>query len=437
PFFSISGSDFVEMFVGVGASRVRDLFAQAKESSPSIIFLDEIDAVGRRRGTGMGGGHDEREQTLNAILVEMDGFETDQKVIVIAATNRSDVLDPALLRPGRFDRHVYVDLPDVKGREEILRVHASDVHLGDDVDLKTVAKSTPGFSGADLENLINEAALIAVLDDHDSIFMSDIEKARDKVLFGRAKNSRVIDPEEKLNTAYHEAGHATVAYFNPKADNPHKITVIPHGKALGMTSFLPEKERLDYPKKRLMAILEVAYGGRVAEELFCDDISAGAENDIQRITDIARKMVTSWGMSEKLGPLHYDENSETMFLGRDVQRVQHHSDAITQIIDEEIKALTSEAYKNARELLAAHEREIKILAQALFDVETINYEDMVALFETGKLPSAAGLNGAATTTDTPAPSAPSTPSTPADPFSVQPIEPNDTTPDSTDGTTPA
>jgi len=322
PFFSISGSDFVEMFVGVGASRVRDLFKQAKDHAPCIVFLDEIDAVGRRRGTGLGGGHDEREQTLNAILVEMDGFESDLGVIVIAATNRPDVLDPALLRPGRFDRRIVVDLPDVKGREEILNVHARKVKLASDVDLKVIARGTPYFSGADLENLLNEAALLAVRRGKDVVTMDELEEARDKVLWGPEKRSRVIAEEEKRLTAYHETGHAVVSKLLPEVEPVHKVAIVARGMALGATMYLPEKDRYIMPRKRIVGQITSLLGGRAAEELFCEDITSGAQNDFQQATELARMMVCRWGMSEKLGPMSYTENEEHLFLGREITKVK-------------------------------------------------------------------------------------------------------------------
>ncbi|MFW6107429.1 MAG: ATP-dependent zinc metalloprotease FtsH, partial [bacterium] len=334
PFFSISGSDFVEMFVGVGASRVRDLFKHAKEHAPCIVFLDEVDAVGRRRGTGLGGGHDEREQTLNAILVEMDGFESDAGVIVVAATNRPDVLDPALLRPGRFDRRIVVDLPDVKGREQILNVHARKVKLDPGCDLKVIARGTPYFSGADLENLLNEAALLAVRRNKPAITMPELEEARDKVLWGPEKKSRVIAEEEKRLTAYHETGHAVVSKLLPEVEPVHKVAIVARGMALGATMYLPEKDRYIIPRKRIVGQITSLLGGRAAEQIFCDDITSGAQNDFERATELARMMVCRWGMSEKLGPLSYLESEEHLFLGREITKVKSISEATAVTIDE-------------------------------------------------------------------------------------------------------
>jgi len=385
PFFSISGSDFVEMFVGVGASRVRDLFQQARENSPCIIFLDEIDAVGRRRGTGIGGGHDEREQTLNEILVQMDGMESDDKIIVMAATNRPDVLDPALLRPGRFDRHVYVDLPDVKGREEILRVHCKRVKLAPEVDLAVLAKSTPGSSGADLENIINEAALIAVMKDKDGIDMSDLDEARDKVSWGREKRSRVMDEAERWVTAYHEAGHALLSYLLPECDKPTKVSIIPRGPYLGVTISPPTKDVYGHSRKQLLGRIKMAYGGRIAEEMFTGDVTTGAKSDIDQASNIVRKMVCEWGMSEKLGPIKYAEDDDAVFLGRDMTHRQSHSDATAIAIDEEVRRIVDQCYKDADALLQQHRNEIELLAKALMEHEVINGEDIDTLIKTGKL----------------------------------------------------
>ncbi len=385
PFFSISGSDFVEMFVGVGASRVRDLFQQARESSPCIIFLDEIDAVGRRRGTGIGGGHDEREQTLNEILVQMDGMESDDKIIVMAATNRPDVLDPALLRPGRFDRHVYVDLPDVKGREEILRVHAKRVKLAPDVDLSLLAKSTPGSSGADLENIINEAALIAVSKDKDGIELSDLDEARDKVAWGREKKSRVMDEAERWVTSYHEAGHALLSYLLPECDKPTKVSVIPRGRALGMTVSPPAKDVYSFSKKQLLGRIKMTYGGRIAEQMFTGDITTGAQNDIEQASSMIRRMVCEWGMSDRVGPIKYSEDGEDVFLGRDMASRQAHSEATAVAIDEEIRRMISECYKDAEELLSNRRDQIELIAKALMEHEVINGDELDTLLKTGKL----------------------------------------------------
>ncbi len=381
PFFSISGSDFVEMFVGVGASRVRDLFKQARENSPCIIFLDEIDAVGRRRGSGLGGGHDEREQTLNAILVEMDGFGTDEGIIVIAATNRPDVLDPALLRPGRFDREVAIDLPDVEGREEILRVHLKKVKVGSDVDVKVLARSTPGYSGADLAAIINEAAIRAALARKDFISMEDLEEARDKVRYGRQKKSRKLELVDKQITAYHEAGHAVVATVIPELDHPHKVTIIPRGRALGATMVLPDKESYHMQKRRMLAQLVLLFGGRAAEAQFCGDISAGASDDIQRATDLARAMVTELGMSERIGPINYAERQGSDFLGTELLRGRTHSEETAREIDQEVQTLVTEAYQRAETIIAENREAVERLAQALLAYETVNGEEITRLIK--------------------------------------------------------
>jgi cell division protease FtsH len=379
PFFSISGSDFVEMFVGVGASRVRDLFKQARENSPCIIFLDEIDAVGRRRGSGMGGGHDEREQTLNAILVEMDGFGTDEGIIVIAATNRPDVLDPALLRPGRFDREVTIDLPDVEGREEILRVHLKKVKCGPDADVKVLARSTPGYSGADLAAIINEAAIRAALAKKDFISMEDLEEARDKVRYGRQKKSRKLELEDKQITAYHEAGHAVVAAVIPEIDPPHKVTIVPRGRALGATMVLPDKESYHMQRKRMMGQLALLFGGRVAEVEFCGDISAGASDDISRATDLARAMVTELGMSDRIGPINYAERQGSDFLGTELMRGRAHSEETAREIDQEIQGLMNSAYRRAEEIVRSHREAVEQLAQALLTYETVSGDEITRL----------------------------------------------------------
>jgi cell division protease FtsH len=381
PFFSISGSDFVEMFVGVGASRVRDLFKQAKENSPCIVFLDEIDAVGRRRGAGLGGGHDEREQTLNAILVEMDGFDTDEGIILIAATNRPDVLDPALLRPGRFDREIVIDLPDLAGREAILKVHAQKIKLAPEVDLKVLARGTPMFSGADLEATINEAALLAVLKGKDAADMEDLEEARDKVKWGRKKTSKIMDPEEKVVTAYHEAGHALVACLLPEVEPLHKVTIIPRGAALGATMQLPEKDKYVHRKRELLGDLALLFGGRVAEELCCEDVSSGAQNDIQRATELARLMVTEWGMSDAIGPVNYSESEETLFLGREITRTRSHSEATAVEIDKEVRRILQEAYDRTRQLLTTHLAELERLKDALVAHEVLNRKEVDAILE--------------------------------------------------------
>jgi cell division protease FtsH len=379
PFFSISGSDFVEMFVGVGASRVRDLFKQARENSPCIIFLDEIDAVGRRRGSGLGGGHDEREQTLNAILVEMDGFGTDEGIIVIAATNRPDVLDPALLRPGRFDREVVIDLPDVEGREEILKVHLKKVKVGTDVDVSVLARSTPGYSGADLSAIINEAAIRAALGKREAITMEDLEEARDKVRYGRQKRSRKLELEDKKITAYHEAGHAVVASVIPELDDPHKVTIVPRGRALGSTLTLPERESYHMQKKRMLGQLALCFGGRVAEEEFCGDISAGAYDDIKRATELVRAMVSELGMSDKVGPIYYAERQGSDFLGTELLRGRMHSEETAREIDEEIKRFLNEAHERARTIVREKRAEVERIAEALLRFETLSRDEIARL----------------------------------------------------------
>jgi cell division protease FtsH len=376
PFFSISGSDFVEMFVGVGASRVRDLFKQARENSPCIIFLDEIDAVGRRRGSGLGGGHDEREQTLNAILVEMDGFGTDEGIIVIAATNRPDVLDPALLRPGRFDREVTIDLPDLKGREHILRVHLRKVKSGPDADPSTLARSTPGYSGADLAAIINEAAIMAALQRKDEITMEHLEEARDKVRYGRQKRSRQLEEADRKITAYHEAGHAVVAAVLPEVDDPHKVTIVPRGRALGSTMVLPEKESYHMQKKKLLGQLAVLFGGRASEEIFCGDISAGASDDIRRATELARAMVTELGMSERIGPINYAERQGSDFLGTELMSAKWHSEETAREIDEEIQRLLKESYDSAIGIVREHGPAIETITQALLRYETVTGQEI-------------------------------------------------------------
>jgi len=372
PFFSISGSDFVEMFVGVGASRVRDLFAEGKKNSPCLIFIDEIDAVGRHRGAGMGGGHDEREQTLNQLLVEMDGFENNEGVILIAATNRPDVLDPALLRPGRFDRQVTVGRPDVKGREGILKVHTSTVPLTDEVELKIIARGTPGFTGADLANLVNEAALLAARNDKKAVDMVDFEEAKDKVLMGVERRSMVISEKEKKTTAYHEAGHALVACLLPGTDPIHKVTIIPRGSALGVTMQLPLDEQHTYQKNYLYNSLAILMGGRCAEEICLGEMTTGAGNDIERATEMARKMVCEWGMSEKMGPLTYGSKEEQVFLGRGMSSDKNFSDETAKLIDQEVKTLVMGGYNRATELLLNNRSILENLAQALLEKETLN-----------------------------------------------------------------
>ncbi len=385
PFLSISGSDFVEMFVGVGASRVRDLFRQAKENSPCIIFLDEIDAVGRRRGTGLGGGHDEREQTLNQILVEMDGFDTDEGIIVMAATNRQDVLDPALLRPGRFDRQVMVDLPDVKGREEILKIHAKKIKLGRDVDLKKVAKATPMFSGADLASLINEAAIMATMHRKDAVDQADLEEARDKVLWGRQKKSRQVYEEEKKITAYHEAGHTLVGTLIPECDPVHKVTIVPRGRMGGATMSLPERDRFTYSKTYCQAILAMMFGGRVAEELSFKEITSGAGDDIRKATELARRMVCEFGMSEKLGPVSFSAEEEHLFLGREISRTNTHSDETAKQIDAEVRRFIDEAHQRAKDLIGQNRDKLEAIAQALLKYEMISGEEVRMLLRGEKI----------------------------------------------------
>ena len=385
PFFSISGSDFVEMFVGVGASRVRDLFEQGKKNAPCIIFIDEIDAVGRHRGAGLGGGHDEREQTLNALLVEMDGFESNEGVILIAATNRPDVLDPALLRPGRFDRRVVVARPDVKGREEILRVHTRKVPIGDDVDLSIIARGTPGFSGADLANLVNEAALWAARQNRKFVTMADFEMSKDKVLMGVERKSMILSDEEKKNTAYHEAGHALVAAMTPGADPVHKVTIIPRGMALGLTMQLPEADKHTYTREYLEAMLAVLMGGRSAEEIFLGHITTGAGNDIERATDIARNMVCEWGMSE-LGPLAFGKKDEAIFLGREIAQHRDYSEDTAIQIDKEVRRIVNAAYENARGILSDNRDVLERIAQALLEREVIDAAEVKLLMEGKPLP---------------------------------------------------
>ncbi len=378
PFFSISGSDFVEMFVGVGASRVRDMFEQAKKHAPCIIFIDEIDAVGRHRGAGLGGGHDEREQTLNQLLVEMDGFEGNEGVIVIAATNRPDVLDPALLRPGRFDRQVVVPLPDVRGREKILKVHMRKVPIADDVKPSLIARGSPGFSGADLANLVNEAALFAARGDKHMVSMQDFERAKDKIMMGTERRSMVMSEAEKKMTAYHEAGHAIVGRLVPEHDPVHKVTIIPRGRALGVTMYLPEEDRYSESKLRLESRISSTFGGRIAEELIfgADHVSTGATSDIQHATNIARNMVTKWGLSEKLGPLLYAEDEEEVFLGRSVTQHKNVSDETARIIDEEIRAFIDHNYDRAKDILVAHMDKLHAMADALIKYETIDSDQI-------------------------------------------------------------
>ena len=381
PFFTISGSDFVEMFVGVGASRVRDMFEQGKKNAPCIIFIDEIDAVGRHRGAGLGGGNDEREQTLNQLLVEMDGFETNEGVILLAATNRPDVLDPALLRPGRFDRQIVVPNPDIMGREKILKVHMRKVPLAPDVKPKIIARGTPGFSGADLANLVNEAALLAARAGRRMVTMADFENAKDKVMMGAERRSMVMTEEEKKLTAYHEAGHALVGLFVKGNDPLHKVTIIPRGRALGVTMNLPERDRYGYKYMEVKAKLAMMFGGRVAEDLIFgkDNVTTGASNDIMQATNLARSMVTEWGMSEKLGPLRYNANEEEIFLGHSVARHQQISEATAQMIDDEIRSIIDEAGKLANEVLTEHMDDLHTLANALLEYETLSGDEVQAL----------------------------------------------------------
>ena len=376
PFFSISGSDFVEMFVGVGASRVRDLFEQGKKNSPCIIFIDEIDAVGRHRGAGLGGGHDEREQTLNQLLVEMDGFENNEGVILLASTNRPDVLDPALLRPGRFDRQVTVGRPDVKGRVGILKVHTSTVPLTDEVDLKVIARGTPGFTGADLANLVNEAALLAARDDKKAVAMVDFEEAKDKVMMGVERRSMVISDKEKKNTAYHESGHALVAALLPGTDPIHKVTIIPRGRALGVTMQLPMDEQHTYQRNYLFSSLAILMGGRCAEEICLGEMTTGAGNDIERATEMARKMVCEWGMSDKMGPLTYGSKEEQVFLGKDMSSQKNFSDQTAKLIDQEVKTLVMDGYTRATDLLTKNRDVLEKMAQALLERETLDGQDI-------------------------------------------------------------
>ena len=387
PFFTISGSDFVEMFVGVGASRVRDMFEQAKKHSPCIIFIDEIDAVGRHRGAGLGGGHDEREQTLNQLLVEMDGFEGNEGVIVIAATNRPDVLDPALLRPGRFDRQVVVPLPDIRGREQILKVHMRKIALGDDVKANIIARGTPGFSGADLSNLVNEAALFAARANKKLVDMEEFERAKDKIMMGAERRSLVMSEEEKRLTAYHEAGHAIVGRLVPSHDPVYKVTIIPRGRALGVTMFLPEEDRLSYSKELLDSQISSLFGGRIAEELIFDKskVTTGASNDIERATQLARNMVTKWGLSEKLGPLTYGEEDGEVFLGHSVTQHKAISDETSHTIDKEIRNIINKNYKRSEQILKKNIDKLHLMADALIKYETIDADQIDDIMK-GKAP---------------------------------------------------
>jgi cell division protease FtsH len=402
PFFSISGSDFVEMFVGVGASRVRDLFEQGKKNAPCIIFIDEIDAVGRHRGAGLGGGHDEREQTLNQLLVEMDGFEANDGVILVAATNRPDVLDPALLRPGRFDRRVVVGRPDVRGREEILRVHAKKVPVADDVDLRVLARGTPGFSGADLANMVNESALNAARANRKVVTMRDFEAAKDKVLMGAERRSMLLTDEEKRNTAYHESGHAVVAAMRKHADPLHKVTIIPRGMALGLTMQLPEEDKYTVTKDYLETQLAILMGGRIAEEIFLHHMTTGAGNDIERATDLARKMVCEYGMS-RLGPLTFGKKDEQIFLGREIAQHRDFSEETARQIDAEVRNLVDEAYRSAYQIINDHQEIMHKMAAALLERETIDAEEIRMIVEGKELPplKPSGGGGSATAETTP------------------------------------
>jgi cell division protease FtsH len=384
PFFNISGSDFVEMFVGVGASRVRDLFIQGKKNAPCIIFIDEIDAVGRHRGAGLGGGHDEREQTLNQLLVEMDGFESSEGVILIAATNRPDVLDPALLRPGRFDREVVIPIPDIKGREGILKVHSKHTPLASDVDMAVIARGTPGFTGADLENLVNEAALLAARVEKKHLEMEDFEQAKDKVLMGVERKSMIISPVEKRNTAYHEAGHTLIAKLIPNTDPIHKVTIIPRGRALGITQQLPIDEKHTYPKGYLMNSIAILLGGRSAEELVLKDFTTGSGNDLERSTELARKMVCEWGMSKELGPITFGKKEEQIFLGKEFAQHRDYSENTAIKIDKEIKIIVEKNYNRSKKLLEANIHILHSLAQTLLEKETLNGEEIEEIVKKGK-----------------------------------------------------
>jgi cell division protease FtsH len=386
PFFSISGSDFVEMFVGVGASRVRDLFEQGKKNAPCIIFIDEIDAVGRHRGAGLGGGHDEREQTLNQLLVEMDGFESNEGVILMAATNRPDVLDPALLRPGRFDRRVVVNRPDVRGREEILRVHTRKIPLAEDVDLSVLARGTPGFSGADLANMVNEAALAAARQNRKAVLMFDFEVAKDKVLMGVERKSLLLSDEEKKNTAYHEAGHALVAAKLPHSDPVHKVTIIPRGMALGLTMQLPVDDRHNYYRNYLETQIAILMGGRIAEEIFLGQMSTGAGNDIERATELARKMVCEWGMSD-LGPLTFGKKEEQIFLGREIAQHRDYSESTAVQIDEAVRKMVGEGYTTAKQILSENRETLIKIAHALIEREVLDASEIKLLVEGSEFPA--------------------------------------------------
>jgi cell division protease FtsH len=407
PFFSISGSDFVEMFVGVGAARVRDMFEQAKKAAPCIIFIDEIDAVGRQRGAGLGGGNDEREQTLNQLLVEMDGFEGSAGVIVIAATNRPDVLDPALMRPGRFDRQVVVPLPDIRGREQILLVHMRKVPIAQDVVADIIARGTPGFSGADLANLVNEAALFAARGNKRLVDMEDFERAKDKIIMGAERRSLVMPEEERRNTAYHESGHAVVAKLLPKTDPVHKVTIIPRGRALGVTMQLPTEDRYSMDKERLLSTIAVLFGGRIAEEVFMHQMTTGASNDFERATEMARRMVTQWGMSDALGPMVYGENEGEVFLGRSITTHKNVSEATMQKVDQEIRRIVDEQYARARKIIEDNRDKIELMTKSLLEWETIDAEQIEDIMA-GRTPRPPKPTGAP-----PAPPSGNKPSAPA------------------------
>jgi len=398
PFFSISGSDFVEMFVGVGASRVRDLFEQAKKNAPCIIFIDEIDAVGRHRGAGLGGGHDEREQTLNQLLVEMDGFDPNEGIILLAATNRPDVLDPALLRPGRFDRQVVVPQPDVKGRLEIIKVHTRKLPLADNVNLEVLARGTPGFSGADLANLANEAALLAARQSKTNVEMKDFESAKDKVMMGVERKSMILSETDKRNTAHHEAGHTLVAKLTPGTDPIHKVSIIPRGMALGVTQQLPIDDRYTYPKDYLLKTLSVLLGGRAAEEVALGYMTTGAGNDLERATDLARKMVTEWGMSEKLGPLTFGKKEEHIFLGREIARHKDYSEKTAQEIDDEVKRIVNERYEYSKKLLLENRIPLEKLAEALLEKETLEGAEIDAIIQSSEVKTGNDISVAPQTT---------------------------------------
>ena len=410
PFFSISGSDFVEMFVGVGASRVRDMFETAKKHAPCIIFIDELDAVGRHRGAGLGGGHDEREQTLNQLLVEMDGFEGTQGIIMIAATNRPDVLDPALLRPGRFDRQVVVPLPDLKGREQILNVHMKKIPLDDSVDARTIARGTPGFSGADLANLVNEAALFAAREDAQLVTQDHFDRAKDKIMMGAERKSMAMSEDDKRLTAYHEAGHAIVGRIVPEHDPVYKVTIIPRGRALGVTMFLPEEDKYSMNKTQLESQLASLFGGRAAEELIYgkDKVTTGASNDIERATAIARSMVSKWGLSDALGPLSYDENEDEVFLGRSVTKHQNVSDETHRLIDKEVRRIIDAAYDKARGILVDHDRQLHLMADALMTYETIDARQIDQIMEGREPEPPEGWNDGGRPPKSPGPRASST-----------------------------